>query len=295
MIALEVQGLSKRYGDTVVVDGVSFAVSAGTITALVGHNGSGKTTVLKMIMGLARPTSGLVRILGRPRQYEHQEGWLTDKIGFVPDTVIHEDGLTPVEFLQTLCEIQGAACDNVAQILDKVGLGKAERQRIGEFSRGMRQRLNIAQALIHDPQVLLLDEPLTGIDPESQGLVSELLLLMRDSGKALLMSSHSEATLEISDRTLLLQGGRVVENFAKERGLSVYILRCSDMVKAREVLQRVPGVSMVNPKDDFIGIRLEDAKDCRLGILRALSEAEIDVISFSPQTLNEFVGEPTAP
>lgn len=291
MTLLEVINLTKVYDKTLVVQGISFRVNKGQIVSLVGPNGAGKTTVLKMIMGFIKPTHGIVKVMGKEVKNGGNQLWMKRCLGFMPDTVIREDCLTGIQFLEILSQIQYGSCDRkkVMWALETVGLHDAKDQLIREYSRGMRQRLNLAQVLIHDPNVLVLDEPLTGIDPPSQKIINEILLSMKNLGKGILMSSHSETTLEVSDETLLIKDGRLVETQVTERGTTVYTLRCSAPTLAIKVLGRITDVKQIELKENAIRIWLRDVPECRREVLRALIEEGIDIESFSPQTLNDFI------
>lgn len=291
MALLEVINLTKVYDETPVVRDISFRVDEGRIVSLVGPNGAGKTTVLKMIMGFIKPTHGIIKVCGRELRNIGNQLWVKTRLGFMPDTIIREDHLTGVQFLETLNRIQGFSHDKkkIMWALETVGLHGAKDQIIGEYSRGMRQRLNLAQVLVHDPEIFLLDEPLTGIDPPSQKIINEILLSMKNLGKGILMSSHSETTLEVSDETLLIRSGRLVETQTIEQGILVYTLRCSAPTLAVNVLETLAEVKQLKLKGDSIQIWLRDAAECRREVLHALIRAGIDIESFSPQTLNDFI------
>ena len=206
---LALQGVSKWYGDTVAVAEVSFDVEPG-VTGLLGHNGAGKSTLLKLCAGFAAPDAGSVRVLGGdPRR----DPALYRRIGIVPDG----DGLWPWLTARRLVELCAGlrGVDRPAEAAERalatVGLEDAAEREVGGFSKGMRQRVKLAQALAHDPQLLLLDEPLNGLDPAQRRHIVELIQRLADEGRTLVVSSHVLHEVErMAPRVVVLVNGRLV-------------------------------------------------------------------------------------
>ena len=210
---LQAQRLSKHYGSTIALDSVDFEVHPG-ITGLLGPNGAGKSTAIKLFLGLASPTSGSAQVLGE-KPYESVE--VRAKLGYMPEHDALPTAITASEFLSHMAQVGGLppaeARTRAADILRHVGLDEERYRAVGEYSTGMKQRVKLAQALVHDPVVVLLDEPTAGLDPLGR---HEMLNLIRRIGKefdiSVLMSSHLMGDVERTcDRIIVLEGGRVVE------------------------------------------------------------------------------------
>jgi Cu-processing system ATP-binding protein len=206
---VEIQHVSKRYGKIEAVRDVSFDLASGEITALVGHNGAGKTTLLKLMLGLAHPTAGTIRVLGDdPAAGEFAA---RNKVGYLPENVSFNAALTGREILSFYARLKGQPVAKALGLLDRVGLGSASARRVATYSKGMRQRLGLAQALIGEPQVLLLDEPTTGLDPALRLSFYEIVQALRDRGATVVLSSHALAELgERADRVVIMSDGVMV-------------------------------------------------------------------------------------
>ena len=203
------QHISKRYSKIEAVRDVSFELSEGETVALVGHNGAGKTTLMKLMLGLIRPTSGRISVLGD----DPSAGEFSARrhVGYLPENVSFNAALTGRETLVFYARLKRtpAACGDA--LLDRVGLGHAADRRIGTYSKGMRQRLGLAQALLGAPRVLLLDEPTTGLDPILRQSFYEIVEELRGRGATVLLSSHALTELEErAGRVIIMNRGRKV-------------------------------------------------------------------------------------
>ena len=205
---VEVHGLTKRFGDEVAVDDVSFEVPEGSIVGFLGPNGAGKSTTLRMILGLTTATSGQATIMGR------SYGQLDDPVrtvGAVVDGVGFHPGRRGIQELRIHAAASGIDPGRADEVLEQVGLAEAGRKRVGAYSLGMRQRLGLAAALLGDPRVLLLDEPANGLDPEGIRWVRDLLRWLADDGRAVLVSSHLLGEVSrLADEVLVIHRGRIV-------------------------------------------------------------------------------------
>ncbi len=196
---IETQALVKRYGDKLAVDNVSFEVQAGEVFGFLGPNGAGKTTTIKMIVGLLQPTSGAIRVAG----YDVQTQPLLAKAvsGYVPDTPNLYAKLTGRELLRFVGDLYNLDRPRLAQrteeLLRVLDLTDAADQTIDSYSHGMQQKASLAAALMHDPRVLVLDEPTVGLDPKSARLIKDILRQMAERGTAVFLSTH---ILEIAER-----------------------------------------------------------------------------------------------
>ncbi len=206
--AISVKDLSKKYGDRFAVSHATFEVPLGTICGFVGPNGSGKTTTMRMLLGLITPTAGTGEILGEsiqhPNRYLPRVGAMIEGPAFYPS-------LSGAENLNVLARLGGFPFSRVQGLLEQVGLGDRAQSKYKTYSLGMKQRLGIAAALLPDPKLLMLDEPTNGLDPEGIQEVRALLRLLADGGTSVFVSSHLLSELElISDYLVMLRKGEVV-------------------------------------------------------------------------------------
>ncbi len=206
---IEATSLTKRYGDRPAVQECSFTCAPGTVTGFLGPNGAGKSTTLKMLCGLTRPASGRSTVLGRPYAEIPNPG---RHVGVLIDASAAHEGRRGRETLAVSAELLGVADTRVDQMLELVGLDAATaRKRVAEYSLGMRQRLGIANALLGDPQVLILDEPANGLDPEGMRWMRGLLRDFASRGGTVLLSSHLLHEVEaIADHFVIIASGRIV-------------------------------------------------------------------------------------
>lgn len=208
-LAVTVQGLSKAYGGTTVVDDVSFTVRRGEFFGLLGPNGAGKTTTLEMVEGLRRADGGSVSLLGMspwPRNAS-----LLPRIGVQLQSSAFFERLTAREQLVTFASLYGVGGDRVDDVLAMVGLTEQARTREDKLSGGQRQRLSIACALVHDPELLFLDEPTASLDPQARHNLWDVLRGIRERGKTIVYTTHYiEEAERLCDRIAILDGGRVI-------------------------------------------------------------------------------------
>ncbi|MCP8937398.1 ABC transporter ATP-binding protein [Alsobacter sp. SYSU M60028] len=207
-IAVDIASVSKSYGAVQAVRDVSFTLRSGVV-ALVGHNGAGKTTLMKLMLGLIRPTAGEVRVLGE--NPAAGQFLARRRLGYLPENVAFNAALTGKETLAFYARLKREPVDKALTLLERVGLGSAGTRRVGTYSKGMRQRLGLAQALLGEPEVLLLDEPTTGLDPALRVQFYDIIQDLAATGATVLMSSHALSELEErTERVIIMDGGRVV-------------------------------------------------------------------------------------
>ncbi|MEU5650103.1 ATP-binding cassette domain-containing protein [Streptomyces pseudogriseolus] len=227
---IEVRGLTKRYGDVLAVDDLTFAVRPGEVTGFLGPNGSGKSTTLRMVLGLDAPTAGTATVGGRP--YAAQPAPLT-VVGALLDPGAVLPSRSAFHHLLALAAGNGLPRRRVDEVLADVGMEKAARRKAGTFSLGMRQRLGIAAALLGDPPAVVFDEPLNGLDPEGIVWIRQLMRSMAAEGRAVLMSSHLMSEMELTADHLIVVGrGKLIADMS----MKAFI----DMNSEREVLVRSP-------------------------------------------------------
>ena len=206
-----VDGLIKEYAGIKVVDGVSFSVNKGEIYGLLGRNGAGKTTIMKILLGLANPTSGKVFILGKDMSVNSEKKVLK-KVGCIIENPGFYSNLTGTENLEIFAKLRGLDQDSVKKALELVNLPYKDKKIFSKYSLGMKQRLAIANAIMHNPEILVLDEPTNGLDPIGIAEVRELLKKFKESGISILISSHILSELEnVADRISIIDFGKMIE------------------------------------------------------------------------------------
>jgi ABC-2 type transport system ATP-binding protein len=227
MAAITIEGLTKRFGEVVAVDDLSFEVDQGTVVGFLGPNGAGKTTTLRMLLGLVTPTAGSARIDGRAYRA------LADPVrhvGAVLEASSFHPGRSARNHLRVVATAAGLPLTRADAVLDQVGLTQAARRRVGGFSLGMRQRLGLATALLGDPRVLILDEPANGLDPEGVHWLRGLLRHLADQGRTVLVSSHVLAEVaQTVDQVVIVAGGRLVT----QSTLAALTARTEQLVRVR--------------------------------------------------------------
>ncbi len=287
---VEMVGLTKKYGTFTAVHPLDLTINEGEIFGLLGPNGAGKTTTILMMLGLTEPTAGKVRVLGcdptrEPLKVKRMVGYLPEKVGFYDD-------MTASENLIYTARLNGIdyqeAKRRIAPLLEAVGLKGVADQRVGEFSRGMRQRLGIADVLIKRPRMVILDEPTQGIDPDGVKRILDLVMnLSRDQGITVLLTSHLLYQVQrICERVGIFAKGRLVaagrvEDLAKatHSGDGIVIEVQASPVDARllETLQRVDGVQQVTDTGDML--LLKCTQDLRPQVALAVLESGSSLLS----------------
>ncbi|MBX7207118.1 MAG: ABC transporter ATP-binding protein [Verrucomicrobiaceae bacterium] len=210
---IEIEGLTMRYGDLLALEELSLSIPQGEFFAFLGPNGAGKTTAIKLLTGLMKPTAGRVRICG----HDIQETPLLAKslLGYVPDVAVFYEKLTPPEFMRFIAELYemdlARAAGATRDLFAKFALDEHCQQRIENLSHGTRQRLAIASALLHDPRVFVIDEPMVGLDPIHARTVKQEMKARSQAGMTVLMSTHLlNIAEELADRIAILNEGKII-------------------------------------------------------------------------------------
>ncbi|MEP9386773.1 ABC transporter ATP-binding protein [Mesorhizobium sp. KR9-304] len=278
---IEAKGLAKHYGPTVAVAGIDLAVQAGEVIGLLGPNGAGKTTTILMLLGLTEPSEGSVRILGKdplrqPLQVKREAGYLPDAIGFY-------DSMTGRENLAYTARLAGLsrelARERIAAALDKVRLANVADRPAGTYSRGMRQRLGIAELLMRDCRVAILDEPTSGLDPQSTQELLDLIQQLSSDGMTILLSSHMlDVVQSICHRVALFNRGRIgflgtIEELAARIGGGAFIVDVeAEGIDLAGIAAAAEGVKSVSaPTRGFW--QIEATRDVRPELARLVVEA----------------------
>jgi Cu-processing system ATP-binding protein len=209
---LVIDRIAVRFGGVRALGGVSLELSPGEITVIAGPNGSGKSTLMSVILGLIRPDDGQLTADGRlvcsPRQLSSP--WFRERLGYLPEAVAFAETLTGRQILRFFAMARGIPRRRIEEVLERVGLANAASRVVGGYSRGMRQRLGLGCAILHAPEVLVLDEPTGGLDQQGLTVLWEVLREWREAGRVVLMSSHELALIERRvDRVVVLVDGRL--------------------------------------------------------------------------------------
>jgi ABC-2 type transport system ATP-binding protein len=287
---IQVEGLTKDYGQRRAISNLSFEARQGEIVGFLGPNGAGKTTTMRILTGFMPPTDGSATVAGYDVVADSLE--VRKRVGYLPETVPLYTDMTAFEYLKFMADLRQLpdSADRTYETLEMVGLDNRADSFIGSLSKGMRQRVGLAQALIHHPEVLILDEPTIGLDP---GQVVEVRNLIREIGKqrTVLLSTHilSEAQ-QICDRVLIINKGKIVAEDTPENlqarlvGSERVSLRVrGDSDGLSKVLAKVKGVQSVHPvSDGSIEFQFAPGQDVRPEVAKAVIHAGYDLLELRP-------------
>ncbi|HEX4363442.1 MAG TPA: ABC transporter ATP-binding protein [Solirubrobacteraceae bacterium] len=267
---IEVEHVTKRYGEKLAVDDVSFVVRPGTVTGFLGPNGAGKSTTMRMIVGLDAPTSGTTRVNGRA--YHDLEAPLHEVGAMLEARAIHT-GRSAFNHLLAMAQTHGIGRDRVQEVIDLVGLAEVASKRVGAFSLGMGQRLGIAAALLGDPQIVILDEPSNGLDPEGILWIRTLLRRLAAEGRTVFLSSHLMSEIAQTAEHLVIVGrGRLIADttvedvVAKASADAAVRVRSPQVVALRQALAG-DGVRIHSAESDVLEVH--GVPSARIGELAA--------------------------
>jgi len=274
---IQIENLTKQYGAVRAIDNLTMTVEPGSIFGFLGPNGAGKTTTLRILTGLAKPTSGSAQIAGVNLSADARN--LTRHIGFLPEEPVFYTWMTPSEFLDYIGRLHGLSVSDrtarVKELLQLVNLTEAGKRRIGGFSRGMRQRLGLAAALVHRPEVLLLDEPVSALDPAGRKDVLELIEQL--SGQCtILMSTHILADVErVCNMVGIITRGRLIVQSPREELLNRYVqpvfeLDSDDLPSMQrwvELIKKETWIASVNINGTTTRIVVNDLTQARKDLL----------------------------
>lgn len=288
-IVVETQNLTKRYGEIVAVDNLNLKIRAGEVFGILGPNGSGKTTTILMLLGLTEPTEGSARVLGFDPMRQPLE--VKSRVGYLPDQVGFYDELTARENLAYTAKLNGlsrpVAQRRIADALERMGLADVADRRVGTFSRGMRQRLGVAEILLKHPQVIILDEPTLGLDPEAAREFLQIIRAFKEEKITVLLSSHLLHQVQaVCDRVGLFSHGKMVlEGTVPE--LARQVLGGAYRVHVRAVgpdltqaLHKVPGAVSAQKLDSDL-YTVEAQEDIRAEVARVAVQAGAKLLALS--------------
>jgi len=294
MIAIETRGLTRCFGQVAAVENLSLRVPAGALFGLIGPNGAGKTTTLRMLAGLLEPTSGQILLNGQVvkrdwRAIQRQIGYMPDFFGVYEDMLVWEY----LDFFARCHDLPAARRRQVTnELLELVDLAGKRDVYVQTLSRGMRQRLCLVHALVHDPAVLLLDEPASGLDPRARVEMRELLRELGAMGKTIVVSSHILAELaEMCDSVGIIERGRLVASGPLDeisrhvrQGRTLRLKVLSDLDEAEAILRDQPGIGEVYEVNGFLDVEFLGDDEATAELLVALVGCGVRLVSFGEVT-----------
>jgi ABC-2 type transport system ATP-binding protein len=286
-VVLKTVELRKRYGQTMALDGVSFEVRAGELFGLLGPNGAGKTTLLSIVSCLLEANSGEAWILGRKASIRDRQ--LRRSIGIVPQELAIYEELNAREnlaFFGNLYGLSGETLERrVSQVLEAIGLADRATERVGRFSGGMKRRLNLGAALVHEPRLLLLDEPTTGVDPQSRNHIFEEVRRLAGEGVAIVYTSHYiEEVQALCSRVGIIDRGRLIACDA----LDAMLKKIDGLIRFRvpqaspaleERLRAIPGAHLNGKTGEAMELECHDVKSALMRLISVLNELHVELVS----------------
>ncbi len=289
---IRTEGLTKQFGELTAVSGVSLRVEAGEVLALLGPNGAGKTTTIRMLASILVPTRGWARIAGYDTL--HDQALVRRRIGLLTEHHGLYTRMRADEYLAFFAEVyqmpKEQADQRAGELLERFGLADARGLRLGQYSKGMRQKLAMARALLHDPSVLLLDEPTSAMDPESARLVRESINGLRSSNRALVICTHNLHEAEaLADRIAIIRKGSIVADGTPAELKTSYLGHpVMEMRVAGELdgaARLLPaGVELRESGPDWLRFQSNDPERLNPLVIRAISEAGIQIVTLSEMT-----------
>lgn len=292
------RGVHKHYGTIHAVDGVDLDIRAGELFGLIGHNGAGKSTLFKMLLGLIPSTAGEIRIGGAQVEGNGFRA-VRRTVGYLPENVVLYDNLTGLETLHFFARLKGIAPRECGAALERVGLAHAAKRRVREYSKGMRQRLGFAQALLGTPRILFLDEPTTGLDPEAIRGFYAILRQLKSEGVTMVITSHILAEIqERVDRLAIMSAGKVqasgtVQALREQMDLPLrFTVRVSpdDFSSVRAALGHLP-VTAIEAAGEHVTVQCQ--RESKMAVIEALARLDgrvLDVTVREPSLEDVFFG-----
>jgi len=286
MAAIELDGVTKRYGGVTALSDLDLAVEAGEIYGFLGPNGAGKSTMINVLLDFARPTAGAAQVFGLDCQAEPVA--VRERVGVLPDGFSPWDRLTGRQHVEFACESREVDADPEA-ILARVGIADAADRKAGDYSKGMTQRLALGMALVGDPDLLILDEPTTGLDPNGARAMRELILEERDRGATIFFSSHILDQVEgVCDRVGILRNGELVaedsvEGLREAAGSGARLRVSVDRADpaAVDAVRELDGVTGAEIRGDEIVVRCADGT--KSAVVSTLEDEGVAVSDFSTE------------
>lgn len=273
MSVVTIANAGKDYGGHIVLEGINLTLPQGKCLALIGHNGAGKTTLMKLVLGVIHPTAGRVEVLGVDPAGADKS--FRQQLGFLPENVAFHEELTGADTLAFYARLKGLSPTCCPDLLERVGLSSAAKRRVHTYSKGMRQRLGLAQALLGTPKLLLLDEPTTGLDPVLRQEFFEIIRQLTAIGTTVIISSHILTELEArTDLVAILRDGRLaafgdLDTLRRDAGLPVTVRARGD---AKAIARRLNGAFTKTILPDERAIDIDCSITQKMALLRTLAD-----------------------
>jgi Cu-processing system ATP-binding protein len=273
MSVVTIANAGKDYSGHIVLEGIDLTLAQGKCLALIGHNGAGKTTLMKLVLGVIHPTAGRVEVLGVDPAGANKS--FRQQLGFLPENVAFHEELTGADTLAFYARLKGLSPTCCPDLLERVGLSSAARRRVHTYSKGMRQRLGLAQALLGTPKLLLLDEPTTGLDPVLRQEFFEIIRQLTAMGTTVIISSHILTELEArTDLVAILRDGRLaafgdLDALRRDAGLPVTVRARGD---AKAIARRLNGAFTKTILPDERAIDIDCSITQKMALLRTLAD-----------------------
>ncbi len=285
---VELSNVTKRFGEQRAVNQVDLVLKEGESVGLAGHNGAGKSTVMKLILGLITPEEGEVILLGE-RTGSKAGAQQRSKIGYLPETVALHPSLTGLETMAFYAKLKKQSLAKNQELLERVGISQAAKRRVGTYSKGMRQRLALAQALLGEPKVLLFDEPTTGLDPASRQMFYEVVRELNQKGATVLLSTHALAELDgHADRIVVMKNGAKVA----DGSMNELHVQSGLPLKITVRLKQNQPLSAKWQRSDGLTFQAECRAEERMQLLGELGNlAQLDYIDIHTPTLDEMYAQ----
>ena len=285
---VELSNVTKRFGEQRAVNQVDLVLKEGESVGLAGHNGAGKSTVMKLILGLITPEEGEVMLLGE-RTGSKAGAQQRSKIGYLPETVALHPSLTGLETMAFYAKLKKQSLAKNQELLERVGISQAAKRRVGTYSKGMRQRLALAQALLGEPKVLLFDEPTTGLDPASRQMFYEVVRELNQKGATVLLSTHALAELDgHADRIVVMKNGAKVA----DGSMNELHVQSGLPLKITVRLKQNQPLSAKWQCSDGLTFQAECRAEERMQLLGELGNlAQLDYIDIHTPTLDEMYAQ----
>jgi len=288
---IEVNALSRHYGDFKAVDQVSFAIEQGEVVGLLGHNGAGKTTIMKMVTGYLEPTSGTIRV--GDLEVGKQTAAIQRRIGYLPENCPLWPDMTVIDYLEYQATLHGISTSalqkTVARAIGRTALDKKADQLIGTLSRGYRQRVGVAQAILHDPDIIILDEPTNGLDPVQITQMRKLIRELAENATVILSTHILQEVQAVCDRVLIMRGGQIaVDSQLKALQTGQHLTVTVNNPSAASYLSKIAGITEpigepVEEKEQF-QYTVQATDDLAPVIAQAVIEAGDKLYGLQPET-----------
>lgn len=281
---VEVSRVSKSYNGQFVVNDISFSILPGEIFGLIGPNGAGKTTIIRMLLDIIRPDAGEIRMLDRKLSED-----IKDRIGYLPEERGLYRKLTVMDTLMYLSALKNRPNkERAVKLLEKMGMLSHKDKKISELSKGMQQKIQIVAAIIHDPDIIIFDEPFSGLDPVNMKLVQDMILDIKNEGKTILISTHMMDMVErMCDRTFMIHRGKMVL-YGRMEEIKARYKKNMIFLDYEGELKKMPGIKKITDSGKYAEMILDEGVDAQQILKTILDEVRVNKFEIAAPSLNEI-------